>query len=154
MAYASQVALVGTANVNPLNLTAGTTFDGITPTSGQRILLVGQTTTSQNGVWIYNGTGASHPMTRPGGTDQYATTNPLDNAVRVPVADFREEGGMALSTRRRAGRAGEAGEPVSRQADTLAVLLVGQADPNCDGRWAWVDHEAPCEVPLADPDNG
>jgi hypothetical protein len=56
--------------------------------------------------------------------------------------------------RGKAGRAREADEPVSRQSDTLPVLLVGQADPKHDGRWVWVDHEAPCEVPLADPDDG
>jgi hypothetical protein len=130
------VPLVGDRNTTAARCGSTTevrALDGITPTNGQRILLVRRATTSQNGIWIYNGTGASHPMTRPGGTDQYATTNPLDNALLVPVADFREEGGMALSTRRRAGRAGEAGEPVSRQADTLAVLLVGQADPKHDG---------------------
>ncbi len=73
MAYATAVALVGTANVNPLNLSTGITFDGVTPTVGQRILLVGQTTNPyQNGVWIYEGTGlgnSSRSLTRCFGSD-------------------------------------------------------------------------------------
>lgn len=38
-------------------------FDGVTVTSGKRILLVGQSTASQNGPWIFNG--SSSALTRP-----------------------------------------------------------------------------------------
>ena len=46
-----------------VNLSApGATIDGITMTSGDRVLVASQTTTSQNGIYVWNG--ASTPATR------------------------------------------------------------------------------------------
>jgi hypothetical protein len=41
----------------------GATIDGVTLSNGDRILLRGQTTSSQNGVWVFNG--SSSALTRP-----------------------------------------------------------------------------------------
>jgi hypothetical protein len=60
------VEVAVTSNVNTAS--PGTsTFDGQTITSGQLVLLAGQTTGSQNGPWVFNGSGAA--MTRPGNWD-------------------------------------------------------------------------------------
>lgn len=41
----------------------GTTIDGVTMNNGDRVLLIGQSTTSQNGLWVFNGSGSA--LTRP-----------------------------------------------------------------------------------------
>lgn len=57
-----------TANVNISN--PGTdTFDGVTLTNGQEILLAQQTTGSQNGIYVFNGSGAA--MTRAAHSDAW-----------------------------------------------------------------------------------
>jgi hypothetical protein len=68
-------AAIGT-NVNLA--TPGATIDGIAPISGTtRFLLFGQTTASQNGVYIWNG--AAAPMTR--ATDFDADAEAIDGAA-------------------------------------------------------------------------
>lgn len=63
------VRVASTGNVNISN--PGTsTFDGITISSGDRVLLKNQSTTSQNGIYVFNG--SSSPMTR--ATDMDAWT--------------------------------------------------------------------------------
>ena len=84
MAYA-QVVAASSFNVN-ISAPASAVFDGLTVSAGQRVLLTGQTNHIENGVWIFNGTGATHPMTRPTATgDQYVTANNVDNATVVWV---------------------------------------------------------------------
>jgi len=84
MAYAQAVAAssAGSANVNVAG-PGSDVFDGLTVTAGQRVLLTNQTTPSENGVWIFHGTGVS--MKRPTGTDQYKRLNILDNATVIWV---------------------------------------------------------------------
>ncbi|MBV9805218.1 MAG: hypothetical protein JO130_18615 [Solirubrobacterales bacterium] len=56
-------AVVAQATAN-LSLSApGATIGGVTMSSGERVLLTGQTTGSQNGIWVWNG--ASSALTRP-----------------------------------------------------------------------------------------
>lgn len=50
------------ATANITIATAPASIDGVTLTNGNRVLVSGQTTSSQDGIYIFNGTGA--PMTR------------------------------------------------------------------------------------------
>jgi hypothetical protein len=50
------------ATVNVTLSAPGATIDGVTMASGNRVLLAGQTTASENGIWIWNGAAAA--MTR------------------------------------------------------------------------------------------
>jgi hypothetical protein len=50
------------ATVNVSLAAPGATIDGVTMASGNRVLLAGQTTASENGIWIWNGAAAA--MTR------------------------------------------------------------------------------------------
>ena len=91
MAYATPVVActpVGSTSIN-INNPGTNVFDGVTvPSTGsatlRRILLINQSTASQNGVWIFNG--SANALTRPTGTDQYLSTNTLDNNTLIPVA--------------------------------------------------------------------
>lgn len=67
--------VVSTANRTLTGLTA---IDGYTPVAGDRVLLVGQTTASQNGLWV----AASGAWTRPG---DYAAAASLDDGHFVFV---------------------------------------------------------------------
>ena len=55
------VRVAATANITVA--TPGATIDGVTMAAGDRVLLTAQTTTSQNGLWVWNGAAAA--MTRP-----------------------------------------------------------------------------------------
>jgi hypothetical protein len=78
-----------TANVN---LAApGATLDGLTAVVGDRFLLTGQSTGSQNGLWVWNG--ASTPMTRP--SDFNDTTA---NSSEILGAVFRIAEGTSADT--------------------------------------------------------
>jgi hypothetical protein len=60
--FKGEVQVAVATNVNISN--PGTsTFDGKTITSGQKVLLTNQTTGSQNGPWVFNGSASA--MTRP-----------------------------------------------------------------------------------------
>jgi hypothetical protein len=50
-------------SVNTTLSAPGTTIDGLTAVTGEIYILMGQTTTSQNGPWVFNGSAAA--MTRP-----------------------------------------------------------------------------------------
>jgi hypothetical protein len=50
-------------NVNTSIATAPAVIDGVTMAADQRVLLTGQTTTTENGIWVWAATAA--PMTRP-----------------------------------------------------------------------------------------
>jgi len=83
MAYAPTVKAVTTSNVNVLS--APSSFDGYSPSIGDRILLVSQTSTAQNGVWTWQGTG--NGMQRPTALtgDEYMSGHVLDHATLFPV---------------------------------------------------------------------
>jgi hypothetical protein len=59
--YKVSVVALSAANVSITSAPA--TMDGVTLVSGNRILLGAQTTGSQNGIWVFNGTGSA--LTRP-----------------------------------------------------------------------------------------
>lgn len=59
--YKDGVVAASTANVTISG--PGTTIDGVTLNNGDRVLLKNQTTTSQNGIWVFNGSAAA--LTRP-----------------------------------------------------------------------------------------
>lgn len=61
IAVQSAVAAVATSNVNIAS--PGGTFDGYAMQAGDEVLLAGQTTGSQNGIWTWNG--AASALTRP-----------------------------------------------------------------------------------------
>jgi hypothetical protein len=57
-------------NVNVNIAAPGTAVDGVTPANGELVLLYGQTTASQNGPWVFNGSAAA--LTRPANWDTSA----------------------------------------------------------------------------------
>ncbi len=79
--WKNSVRAVATANVNTASAPAA--IDGVTLTSGDRVLLAGQTTGSQNGIYDYAGSGAA--MTR--SADANSST-----LVTPNLAVFVEEG--------------------------------------------------------------
>jgi hypothetical protein len=81
-----RVATQGNINLN----SPGATIDGITLSSGDRVLVKSQTTQAENGIYVFNG--ASTPMTR---AADASTANELEQAV-VTV----EEGSSAGVTYR------------------------------------------------------
>ena len=86
----TEVAASSISNVN----IAGpgfTTLDGVTLANPSRILLTAQLTPSQNGVWLYNGSG--NALTRPGTPDQFDAGNSFDNATIVWVKGGSARGG-------------------------------------------------------------
>jgi hypothetical protein len=82
MAYADPVKALTRGNV-AVRGPGSASFDGFTVESGDSVLLTNQNTQSENGVWIFAEVGK--PMSRPGGQDQYALGNVLDNATLIPV---------------------------------------------------------------------
>jgi hypothetical protein len=59
-----KIAVVAASTGSNVTLSSpGATLDGVTLSSGNRILLKDQTTTSQNGVWVWNG--SSSALSRP-----------------------------------------------------------------------------------------
>lgn len=84
------VRIKSTANINLAAPGAVTTdFDDVTPVIGDRILLTEQTTTSENGIYIYNGAGV--PLTRAPDADS-------DAEVTAGQYMFVEEGTTAGDT--------------------------------------------------------
>ncbi len=69
-------------------------FDGVTLVSGERLLLRGQTTASQNGPWIFNGSGVA--LTRP--LDFPAGAVSTSNAGIVNATFFVQEGTASSDT--------------------------------------------------------
>lgn len=61
----NSVRVASTANVNTAS--PGTTIDGVTLANGDRVLLKDQSTASQNGIWVFNGSASA--MTRPSDAD-------------------------------------------------------------------------------------
>lgn len=78
MAYAkARVAAASNINVGE----PGASIDGITLSAEDRVLLTRQTSTKENGVWVFATSGTA--MSRPASPDQYATNNSLDNATVI-----------------------------------------------------------------------
>jgi hypothetical protein len=90
MAYAVAVDAVSTSNVSTSSPTSAV-FDGYTVSTGHRVLLAAQTTASQNGVWVFNGTGVA--MSRPIAPDPYQNGINFDTATLVPVTNGNVYGG-------------------------------------------------------------
>lgn len=78
----ASVRLASTANVTVAS--PGSSIDGITLTSGDRVLLKNQNTSSQNGLYLFNG--SSSPMTR---------TTDMDTWAEVPGAFLAVEEGTS-----------------------------------------------------------
>ncbi len=57
------------------------TFDGVTLTTGQRLLLLGQSTGSQNGPWVFNGSAAA--LTRPADFPSAAVAPPAAGIINA-----------------------------------------------------------------------
>lgn len=74
VAWKDSVRVRATSNINLAS--PGATIDGITMATNDRVLLSGQTTTSQNGIYIWNG--AATPMTR---SLDASTSDELEAAV-------------------------------------------------------------------------
>lgn len=68
----ASVRVASTANVNIA--APGTAIDGVTLTNGDRVLLKDQTTGSQNGIYVFNGSGSA--MTRATDADSSAEVTP------------------------------------------------------------------------------
>lgn len=74
LAWKDNVRVATQANINLLS--PGATVDGVTLSNGDRVLVRAQTTTSENGIYIYNG--AATPMTR---SLDASTGDELENAI-------------------------------------------------------------------------
>jgi len=79
----------------------GTTVDGVTLTSGDRFLAAGQTTGTQNGIYVFNGSGSA--ATR--APDADATGEILDGTL-VAVAEGTYAGGQYIQTATPSGSPG------------------------------------------------
>ncbi len=85
VAYASNVSLAS----------PGATIDGVTLSSGDRVLLYGQTTASQNGIYVFNGAAAA--LTR--AADANSGTNLLPGmVVFVQEGSTNADNGYVLAT--------------------------------------------------------
>ncbi len=72
--WKDNVRVATTSNISLAS--PGTTLDGITMSVNDRVLVMGQTTTSQNGIYIWNG--AAVAMTR---ASDASTADELENAI-------------------------------------------------------------------------
>lgn len=92
MRFKDTVRVATTANVNVAN--PGTAvFDGLTMFSGDSVLLVGQTTPSQNGAYTFNGSGVA--MTRRADSN---TSAEVKSATTYPVSEGTSANQLALLT--------------------------------------------------------
>lgn len=71
----------------------GSTIDGVTLASGNRVLLSGQSTGSQNGVWIFNGSASA--MTRAMDADANAE---VTGGLTVQISEGTHSGALAVLT--------------------------------------------------------
>lgn len=78
-------------NVNTAS--PGATLDGATMAAGDRVLLTGQTTASQNGIWVWNG--AAVAMTR--ATDVDASAE-VTSGMTVPITEGSHDNQIAILT--------------------------------------------------------
>jgi hypothetical protein len=95
MAYATPVVAATLTNQNISN-PGFSTLDGVPLSNPSRILLAGQTVTSQNGVWVW--TALHTALARPTTTgDQYVSSNNLDNATLIWVQGNASASGSTLT---------------------------------------------------------
>lgn len=85
------VRVVSTTNVTVA--TPGTTIDGVTMASGDRVLLAGQTTALENGIYVW--TGSASPLTR--ATDADAAGEVKDGTT-VAAAEGTKAGTVYIQT--------------------------------------------------------
>lgn len=102
------VRAVVTTNVNLAS--PGATLDGLTPTNGQAFLLVGQSTGSQNGPYVYNGAAVS--MTR---TANWDTISEATLGSYWVIYEGTQADKFALMTN----------DTFTLGTDTLAVIYIG-----------------------------
>lgn len=89
LAYKDPVVALSTSNIASLSGT--TTIDGVSVVAGNRVLLTGQSTGSQNGIWVI----AAGAWTRP---VDYTGTVPADAYVFVQQGTVNADTGWVLST--------------------------------------------------------
>lgn len=89
--WKSSARVASSSNVNIAS--PGTTVDGVTMATNDRVLLAGQTTASQNGIYVWNGSAV--PMTR--STDADASVE-VTAGMTVPIAEGTHQDTMAILT--------------------------------------------------------
>jgi len=85
------VRVVATTNITVA--TPGASIDGVSLSAGDRVLLTAQTTTLQNGIYVWNG--SATPMTR--STDADAALE-IQDGTTVAVADGTKAGSIYVQT--------------------------------------------------------
>lgn len=90
MDWKQSVVVASGTNVNISG--PGSAIDGVTLSNGDRVLLYGQSTPSQNGPWVFNGSGSA--MTRP---DDWATGVASGGAV-LPIEQGTDAEKLAICT--------------------------------------------------------
>jgi hypothetical protein len=105
----------------------GVTIDGVSPATGERVLLLAQTTTSQNGIYVYNGSAVA--MTR--STDAALSTDWKQGSF-IPITKGRAglAGKMARYTNSDNPTIGTTALTFAFQGDysTVTALPLGIAD--------------------------
>jgi hypothetical protein len=91
----------------------GSSLDGVTMASGDRVLLAGQSTGSQNGIYVWNG--AASAMTR--ATDADASAE-VTSGLTVPVTGGTKASQMAILT---------TGDPITLGTTSLAFTFLANA---------------------------
>lgn len=125
-------SVVVAVSTNVTTSSPGATLDGVTMTSGDRVLLYGQTTTAQNGLWIWNG--AASAMTRPA---DYTGVSTATGGLTVAIEQGTQADKLAILTTNgtitvdttatawtimSAGTAYSAGNGLSLTTNTFAVV--------------------------------
>lgn len=149
--YKNSVAAASTANIT---ITApGTTMDGVTLSNGMRLLLKDQTTASQNGIWVFNGSAAA--LTRPadfptgstglveqgatvvvdGGTNNIASQWTLTTTGAITV----DTTSLVFTRTTAAGASYTAGNGLSLTSGTFSVKLPASSGLIEDGTGLYID---------------
>lgn len=131
------VRLLSATNVTISSPTAGP-FDGVSPATGDRILLIGQTAAEQNGSWVYNGSAV--PLTRPADFDTSVKASPgssffvsegtsFGNNTYTLITDAPIVLGTTLLTFTQTSGAGQvvAGNGLIKTGNTLDVVSANAA---------------------------
>lgn len=87
ISWKDSVRVASTANVTIAS--PGTAIDGITLSNGDRVLLKNQTTTTENGIYIFNG--SATPMTRALDANTYAELEAARVRVEEGTSNFQTE---------------------------------------------------------------
>lgn len=89
--WKASVRIAVTSNVNIAS--PGTSLDGVTLVSGNRVLLTGQTTGSQNGIYVFNGSAV--PMTRATDSDVNAE---VTSGLTVQISEGTHSSALGILT--------------------------------------------------------